>query len=497
VLIEKEIFVYGVIISIGCAVVTLQGFLMAYVGEIFRICVVGLDYLSSGSFGLVVNLYLEDTMNLLIGALLLNPSSGISEGQKVNGMSRLASIILGDFAIGSILDPVGSYILNTTRRPAGLPSDPRGNPPHRSYWLIINAGPGIIDRQSVREPMETGIISIDSMIPIGRGQRELIVGDRQTGKTSIGVDTILNQKYEKVFSVYSPIGQKASSILEVFLALVRRDAIFYLSVLYASASSTAVAQFLCAYSGAALSEFFMYVRSLAVFLMLDDLSKHAVAYREIYLLLRRPPGREAYPGEIFFVHSRLLERSAKLNDSLGGGSLTAFPVIETLASDVSAYITTNVISITDGQIFLSQDLFLAGVKPAIDVALSVTRVGSAAQWDGLSLVASSYKLELAQFIELQSFSQFTTDLGKETLDRLARGLRLVEMLKQSSGSPINLMGQVGILSLANQDLIKDLAIDSVQVFLNLYFDVPLWVLLFVPVRLVGTSLVEQLRSHSS
>jgi F-type H+-transporting ATPase subunit alpha len=335
------------------------------------------------------------------------------------------------------------------------------------------------------------------MIPIGRGQRELIVGDRQTGKTSIGVDTILNQKYEKVFSVYSPIGQKASSILEVFLALVRRDAVFYLSVLYASASSSAVCQFLCAYTGAALSEFFMYVRSLAVFLMLDDLSKHAVAYREIYLLLRRPPGREAYPGEIFFVHSRLLERSAKLNDSLGGGSLTAFPTIETLASDVSAYISTNVISITDGQIFLSLDLFLAGIKPAIDVALSVTRVGSAAQWDGLSLVASSYKLELAQFIELQSFSQFTTDLGKETLDRLAKGLRLVEMLKQSSGSPINLIGQVGILSLANQDLIKDLAIDSVQVFLRLYFDVPVWVLLFVPVRLVGISLVEQLRSHSS
>jgi F-type H+-transporting ATPase subunit alpha len=448
---------------------------------------VGLDYLSSGSFGLVVNLYLEDTMNLLIGALLLNPSSGISQGQKVNGMSRLASIVLGDFAIGSILDPVGSYILNTTPP----------NPFHRSYWLILNAAPGIIDRQSVFEPIQTGIISIDSMIPIGRGQRELIVGDRQTGKTSIGVDTILNQKYEKVFCVYSPIGQKASSILEVFLALVRRDAVFYLSVLYASASSSAVCQFLCAYTGAALSEFFMYVRSLAVFLMLDDLSKHAVAYREIYLLLRRPPGREAYPGEIFFVHSRLLERSAKLNDSLGGGSLTAFPTIETLASDVSAYISTNVISITDGQIFLSLDLFLAGIKPAIDVALSVTRVGSAAQWDGLSLVASSYKLELAQFIELQSFSQFTTDLGKETLDRLAKGLRLVEMLKQSSGSPINLIGQVGILSLANQNLIKDLAIDSVQVFLRLYFDVPVWVLLFVPVRLVGISLVEQLRSHSS
>jgi F-type H+-transporting ATPase subunit alpha len=326
------------------------------------------------------------------------------------------------------------------------------------------------------------------MIPIGRGQRELIVGDRQTGKTSIGLDTILNQKYEKVFCVYLPIGQKASSILEVFLALVRRDAIFYLSVLYASGSSSALAQFLCAYTGTALSEFFIYLRELPVFLMLDDLSKHAVAYREIYLLLRRPPGREAYPGEIFFVHSRLLERSAKLSAVLGGGSLTAFPVIETLASDVSAYITTNVISITDGQIFLSQDLFLAGILPAIDLGLSVTRVGSVAQWDGMKLVGGSYKLELAQFAELQSFAGFTADLGKETLNRLARGLRLVEMLKQSSGSPISLRGQIGILSLANQELIKDLAINSVRVFVDLYFDVPVWVLLFVGVRLVGVSL---------
>jgi F-type H+-transporting ATPase subunit alpha len=327
------------------------------------------------------------------------------------------------------------------------------------------------------------------MVPIGRGQRELIVGDRQTGKTSIGVDTILNQKYEKVLCVYVPLGQKASSILEVFLALVRRDAVFYLSMLVASASSSAVCQFLCAYTGAALSEFFMLVGELPSFLMLDDLSRHAMAYREIYLLLRRPPGREAYPGEIFFVHSRLLERSAKLSANLGGGSSTAFPVIETLGGDVSAYITTNVISITDGQIFLSIDLFLAGIKPAIDVGLSVTRVGSVAQWDGMKLVAGSYKLELAQFVELQSFSQFAADLGEETKNRLARGRRLVEMLKQFCGSPMSLARQVGILSLANQDLIKDLAIEDIQVFLNLYLSVPVWVLLFVPVRLVGTCIV--------
>jgi F-type H+-transporting ATPase subunit alpha len=289
----------------------------------------------------------------------------------------------------------------------------------------------------------------------------------------------------------------ASSILEVKLALIRKDAIFYLSVLYASASSSAVHQFLCAYTGSALSEFFVLVGELPSFLMLDDLSRHAMAYREIYLLLRRPPGREAYPGEIFFVHSRLLERSAKLSANLGGGSSTAFPVIETLAGDVSAYITTNVISITDGQIFLSIDLFLAGIKPAIDVGLSVTRVGSIAQWDRMKLVAGFYKLELAQFIELQSFSQFVADLGKETKNRLTKGRRLVEILKQSNGSPINLRRQIGILSLANQNLAKGLAIKDVQVFLNLYLSVPVWALLFVPARLVGTCLAKLFSSTNS
>lgn len=468
----KNICVYGVIISVGSGVVTLQGFLMAFVGEVFRICCV------ENSFGLVVNLYRDDRHNLLIGALLLNPEDRLAEGTKSHGQCRLASIILGDFAIGSILDPVGNLILNSGRVDA------------QYRWVIESPAPGIIDRQSVFEPLQTGILSIDSMVPLGRGQRELIVGDRQTGKTSIGVDTILNQKYEKVFCVYVPLGQKASSILEVFLAFVRRDASFYLSVLLASASSSAVCQFLCAYTGSALSEFFMFVGELPSFLMLDDLSRHAVAYREIYLLLRRPPGREAYPGEIFFVHSRLLERSAKLSASLGGGSTTAFPVIETLAGDVSAYITTNVISITDGQIFLSIDLFLAGIKPAIDVGLSVTRVGSAAQWDGMKLVAGSNKLELAQFVELQSFSQFAADLGSETKNRLAKGMRLVEILKQFCGSPMSLGRQVGILSLASQDLAKDLAIEDVQVFMNLYLSVPVWVLLFVPVRLVGTCLVN-------
>merc|ERR1719350_2111030 len=449
-LIEKDICIYGVIISVGSGVVTLQGFLSGFIGEVFRICCMGL---SENSFGLVVNLYRDDRMNLLIGALLLNPEDRISEGAKVKGLSRLASIVLGDFAIGSILDPVGNLILNSGRIDA------------QYRWVIESPAPGIIDRQSVFEPLQTGVLSIDSMVPIGRGQRELVVGDRQTGKTSIGVDTILNQKYEKVLCVYVPLGQKASSILEVFLALVRRDAVFYLSMLVASASSSAVCQFLCAYTGSALSEFFMLVGELPSFLMFDDLSRHAMAYREIYLLLRRPPGREAYPGEIFFVHSRLLERSAKLSTNLGGGS------------------------ITDGQIFLSIDLFLAGIKPAIDVGLSVTRVGSAAQWEGMKLVSGSYKLELAQFVELQAFSQFASDLGQETKDRLDRGRRFLSLLKQPCGSPMSLLAQLGILSLANQNIIKELTFHEMALFLSYYLSVPIWILLFIPVRLISKSLV--------
>merc|ERR1712226_16488 len=384
--IEKNILCYGVIISVNGPVVSLQGFLMAFVNELFSLAVMGSGGSSpvseENAYGLVVNLYRDETMNLLIGALLLNPEIRLSEGAKVTAMSRLASIILGDFAIGSILDGWGGFILNSGRVDAQSP------------WLLESPASGIIDRQSVFEPLQTGVVSVDSMIPLGRGQRELIVGDRQTGKTSIGLDTILNQKYEKVLCVYLPLAQKASPVLEVFLALVRRDAVFYLSMLVASAASSAVCQFLSAYAGAATCEFFMYVGGVAGYLMLDDLSRHAMAYREIYLLLRRPPGREAFPGEIFFVHARLLERSVKLSRDLGGASVTAIPVIETLGGDVSAYITTNVISITDGQIFLSVDLFLSGVQPAVDVGLSVTRACSAAQWVGMKLVAGSYKLEL-------------------------------------------------------------------------------------------------------
>jgi len=481
VLIRKDLSKYGVTISIGSGVVSIQGFLTAYVGEVFKVA----SGPTTESFGLVVNLFRDETMNLIIGSLMFYPDRRIFEGAKVTSLSRLASILLGDYVIGSILDPLGNLLLNTGKVNA------------QYRWVIESPAPGIIDRQSVFEPLQTGIIAIDAMVPIGLGQRELVVGDRQTGKTCIGVDTVLNQKQESVLSVYVPIGQKAASVLEVFLSLVRRDAIFYLSLLVASASASAVCQFLCAYTGKALSEFFMLLREIPAFIMLDDLSRHAVAYREIYLLLRRPPGREAYPGEIFFVHSRLLERSAKLSTTLGGGSVTAFPVIETLAGDVSAYITTNVISITDGQIFLSIDLFLSGIKPAIDVGLSVTRVGSAAQWDGMKLVAGSYKLELAQFAELQSFSQFAADLGEDTKARLSRGKRLVEMLKQFCGSPMSLMSQVGILSLANQDIISELDISEVKRFIRLYLAVPAWVFILVPVRVVAKSIVQIFSRESS
>jgi len=468
-LIEKNILIYGVIISVGCGVVTLEGLLMAFISEVFTT--------QSSSIGLVVNLYRDDTMNLLIGALLLNPENPLGQGSSVRASATLATIILGDSAIASILDPVGNLIFNSGRIDVSCP------------WAIESPAPGIIDRQSVTEALQTGVIAIDSSIPIGCGQRELILGDRQTGKTSICIDTILNQKYRSVFTVYTSLGQSSSSTLQVFLSLLQKDAIFYVSMLVATASSSAVCQYLCAYSGAALSEFFMITGEFASLLILDDLSRHACAYREIYLLLRRPAGREAYPGEIFFVHSRLLERSAKLSYNLGGGSLTSFPVIETLAGDLSGYISTNVISITDGQIALSADLFLSGILPAIDVGLSVTRVGSAAQWYGMKYVAASYKLELAQFVELQSFSQFASDLGQESKNKLTRGLRLVEMLKQSNGSPISLMGQVGILSLANQNLLEALAVEDVRLFLNLYLDIPAWILLLIPPRLLGKSIV--------
>lgn len=399
--------------------------------------------------GSIVNVNRDMSLSLIVGGLIFNSSCSIGLGSKVTGLAKLPCVVIGDYVIGSILDAIGQSLFSSDLI-AGV-----------SPWVVEATAPGIVDRLSVYEPLQTGLVSVDSMVPIGRGQRELIVGDRQVGKTSIGIDSILNQRFEQVYALYQPVGQKASSILQVFLSFVCRDSMFYVSMLVATASSSAVSQFMSVYSGCSLGEYFMFVRESAVFITMDDLAQHAMACREIYLLLRRPPGREAYPGEIFFVHSRLLERSSKLSFTLGGGSITAFPVIETLASDVSSYITTNVISITDGQIFLSQELFISGQRPSVDVGLSVSRVGSAAQWKGMKLVAGSFKLELAQYVELQAFSQFSSDLGKETISRLDRGMLLVELLKQNNGSPMLLSSQVGILSLSSGGWFKSLFLDSV------------------------------------
>jgi F-type H+-transporting ATPase subunit alpha len=325
--------------------------------------------------------------------------------------------------------------------------------------------PGIISRKSVCEPIQTGITAIDSMIPIGRGQRELIIGDRQTGKTSVAIDTIINQKEEKVVCVYVAVGQKASTVASIVTTLQERGALDYTVIVSASADDPATLQYIAPYTGAAIAEYFMY-KGQATLIIYDDLSKQASAYREMSLLLRRPPGREAFPGDVFYLHSRLLERAAKLSDALGGGSMTALPVIETQAGDVSAYIPTNVISITDGQIFLSGDLFNAGLRPAINVGISVSRVGSAAQIKAMKQVAGKLKLELAQFAELEAFSQFASDLDQATRNQLSRGQRLREILKQAANSPIPVEEQVAIIYTGINGFLDDIEVDKVSEFIT-------------------------------
>jgi F-type H+-transporting ATPase subunit alpha len=325
--------------------------------------------------------------------------------------------------------------------------------------------PGIITRKSVCEPVQTGITAIDSMIPIGRGQRELVIGDRQTGKTSVAVDTILNQKGGDVICVYVAIGQRASSVAAVCIAIGERGASDYTIIVASNADDSAALQYIAPYTGAALAEYFMY-NGKATVIIYDDLTKQAYAYRQMSLLLRRPPGREAYPGDVFYLHSRLLERAAKLSDDLGGGSMTALPIVETQAGDVSAYIPTNVISITDGQIFLSGDLFNAGIRPAINVGISVSRVGSAAQIKAMKQVAGKLKLELAQFAELEAFSQFASDLDQATQDEIARGRRLRELLKQSQNAPIPVEEQVCIIYAGVNGFLDDVPVNEVRGFIN-------------------------------
>jgi len=378
---------------------------------------------------------------------------GILEGSAVKATGKIAQIMVGEDFLGRVVDGLG------------VPIDGKGDIKGTESRLIESMAPGIISRKSVCEPIQTGITSIDAMIPIGRGQRELIIGDRQTGKSSVAVDTIINQKPEGVICVYVAVGQKASTVASLVTTLQEKGAMDYTVVVSASADDSATLQYIAPYTGAAIAEYFMY-KGKATLIIYDDLSKQASAYREMSLLLRRPPGREAFPGDVFYLHSRLLERAAKLSDALGGGSMTALPIIETQAGDVSAYIPTNVISITDGQIFLSGDLFNAGIRPAINVGISVSRVGSAAQIKAMKQVAGKLKLELAQFAELEAFSQFASDLDQATRNQLARGQRLREILKQAANSPIPVEEQVAIIYTGINGFLDDIEVSKVRSFVD-------------------------------
>jgi F-type H+-transporting ATPase subunit alpha len=386
-----------------------------------------------------------------VGVVLMGNGRQILEGGTVKTTGQIAQIPVGENFLGRVVNPLG------------LPIDGKGDIITTETRLVESMAPGIISRKSVCEPLQTGITSIDAMIPIGRGQRELIIGDRQTGKTSIAIDTIINQKTENVVCVYVGVGQKASTVAQVVNVLDEKEAMGYTIIVSASANDPATLQYIAPYAGAALAEYFMY-NGKATLIIYDDLTKQAMAYRQMSLLLRRPPGREAYPGDVFYLHSRLLERAAKLSDALGGGSMTALPIIETQASDVSAYIPTNVISITDGQIFLSNDLFNSGIRPAIDVGISVSRVGSAAQTKVMKQVAGKLKLELAQFAELEAFSQFASDLDEATQKQLSRGTRLREILKQPQNSPLSVAQQVALIYSGINGFLDDLDISEVKKF---------------------------------
>lgn len=401
---------------------------------------------SRGETGVALNLE-EDT----IGVVVLGEFSKIKEGDKVTATGRILEIPVGDGLIGRVVDSLGNAI------------DGNGSLKSTKTYPVERVAPGVVTRQSVDQPVQTGIKAIDTLIPIGRGQRELIIGDRQTGKTAIAIDTILNQKGQKMICVYVAIGQKDSKLRKIETRLRNEGAMDYSVIVSAGASDSAALQYLAPYAGVAIAEYFMDLGK-DVLIIYDDLSKHAVAYREISLLLRRPPGREAYPGDVFYLHSRLLERACRRNKEYGGGSITALPIIETQAGDVSAYIPTNVISITDGQIFLESDLFYKGIRPAVNVGLSVSRVGSSAQIKAMKKVAGTLKLDLAQFRELEAFAQFGSDLDENTKRQLERGKRAVELLKQPQYSPMLVEHQVVIMYTLTRGLVDDIAVDSLEEF---------------------------------
>jgi len=428
----------GTIISLGDGIARIHGLDKVMAGEMLEF--------PHGVMGLAMNLD-EDQ----VGAVLLGDYTEISEGGEVKRTGKIMSVPVGDAMIGRVVNALGQ------------PIDDKGPIATEKFLPVERLAPGVIDRQPVKEPMATGIKAIDSMIPIGRGQRELIIGDRQTGKTAVVLDTILNSAKNNLICVYCAIGQKRSSVAQVVQTLTEHRAMDYTIVVVASASEPAPMQYIAPYAATAIGEFFRDSGRHAL-VIYDDLSKHAVSYREISLLLRRPPGREAYPGDVFYLHSRLLERSAKLSKELGGGSLTALPIIETQAGDVSAYIPTNVISITDGQIFLETDLFNSGIRPAVNVGLSVSRVGFSAAAKATKQVGATLKLDLAQYRELAAFAQFGSDLDKVTLSQLNRGQRLTELLKQNQFEPLSMEKQVIILYAGTTGLLDDVKVENVRDF---------------------------------
>ncbi len=387
-----------------------------------------------------------------VGAVILGPYEHIKERDEVKRTFRIMEVPVGEALKGRVINPVGE------------PLDGKGPIETEKFRPAEFIAPGVVQRQPVNTPLQTGIKAIDSMLPIGRGQRELIIGDRQIGKTAIAVDTIINQKDQDVICIYVAIGQKASTVASVIEKFEETGAMEYTTVVVANAGEPAPLLYMAPYAGCAIGEYFMYDQHKDVLIVYDDLSKHAVAYRELSLLLRRPPGREAYPGDIFYLHSRLLERAARLNDDLGGGSLTALPIIETQAGDVAAYIPTNVISITDGQIYLEADLFYAGQRPAINVGLSVSRVGGAAQIQAMKQVAGHLRLDLAQYHELAAFAQFGTDLDKATRDRLSRGERMMELLKQVQYQPMPVEEQIAVLYVGVNRFLDDVPVEKVGTF---------------------------------
>lgn len=442
----------GTVLEVGDGVAKISGLSDVMASEMLEF--------SNGAYGVALNLE-EDQ----IGAMILGEYKGIKEGDQVKSTGKILSIPVGNTMIGRVINPLGQVI--DGKGEITFPSHFQTSPSKletdevMTYYPIEKIAPGVIARQSVNQPVQTGIKAIDAMIPVGRGQRELIIGDRQTGKTAIAIDTIINQKGQNMKCIYVAIGQKESKIARIVAELEKAGAMEYTTVVLAGASDPAAFSYIAPYSGCALAEFFMD-KGEDVLIIYDDLSKHAWAYRQISLILKRPPGREAYPGDVFYLHSRLLERSAKLNKDFGGGSITALPIIETQAGDVSAYIPTNVISITDGQIYLEADLFYKGIRPALNVGLSVSRVGSAAQTKAMKKVAGKLRLDLAQFRELEAFAQFGSDLDENTRKQIERGRRTVEILKQGQYEPIAVSSQAAILYALTNGFLDDVAVEKVK-----------------------------------